>query len=473
MTTVERVGIDEITQMAHLIRRAGFGATTDQLEKFAEQGYEETVEELLNPTSESEVDYYSLYRRHPITEVPGGAVGPGQANWLYYMLNTQNPLVEKMVLFWHHVFATGNAKVDNCNHLLDQIQMFREEGMGNYRNLLVGLARDPAMIFWLDNNENHKGAPNENWGRELLELFSLGVGHYTEEDVYECSRAFTGWTIAAKMPRYPHGRHPWKFEFRPEDHDYTEKTFLGHTGNFDGEDIIDIILQQDACPRFIARHLYNFFVEDEPQVPAWNIEDPNNPEAIEELAKELIDSNYEMKPVLRKLFNSEYFKQSAFNRIKSPVEVVVGTLRSVEDMLGPDPRLEATAKEPGYMGQDILDPPSVEGWHTGKEWINSGALVKRVNFVSDRISDVTLPGVAKMISRISGEGRPMSPQNFVDRCLYELGPIVVKEETMEELLSHAEEYGEVTWGDDEYHSSATRAAEILSLIVATREYQFG
>ena len=155
------------------------------------------------------------------------------------------------------------------------------------------------------------------------------------------------------------------------------------------------------------------------------------------------------------------------------MEVVVGTLRAVEDMLGPDPRLEATAKEPGYMGQDILDPPSVEGWHTGKEWINSGALVKRVNFVSDRISDVTLPGVAKMISRISGEGRPMSPQNFVDRCLYELGPIVVKEETMEELLSHAEEYGEVTWGDDEYHTSATRAAEILSLIVATREYQFG
>ena len=180
-----------------------------------------------------------------------------------------------------------------------------------------------------------------------------------------------------------------------------------------------------------------------------------------------------MKPVLRKLFNSEYFKQSAFNGIKSPVEVVVGTLRAVEDMLGPDPRLEATAKEPGYMGQDILDPPSVEGWHTGKEWINSGALVKRVNFVSDRISDTSLPGVAKMISRISGEGAVISPRDLVDRCLYELGPIEVKEETMDELLSHAEEDGEVAWDDDAYHISATRAAEVLSLIVATREYQFG
>ena len=381
--------------LAHLLRRAGFGASSDDLDIFSEIGYEATVEKLINVDSETAVDEYSLLRRHPITEVPGGASGPGQANWLYFMLNTQRPLQEKMALFWHHVFATGNAKVDNCNHLLDQIAMFREEGMGNYRNLLVNLARDPAMIFWLDNNENHKNAPNENWGRELLELFSLGVGNYTETDVFECSRAFTGWTIGAKMPRYPYGRHPWKFEFRAEDHDYTEKTFLGHTGNFDGEDIIDIILQQDACSKFIARHLYNFFVEDEPQVPAWNIEAPKNPEAVNQLAKILIDSDYEVKPALRALFNSSFFKESAYKRVKSPVEVVVGTLRLVEDVLGPDPRLEATAKEPGYMGQDILDPPSVEGWHTGREWINSGALVKRVNFVSDRLSDTALPGVKK------------------------------------------------------------------------------
>ena len=400
--------------LAHLLRRAGFGASSDDLDIFSEIGYEATVEKLINVDSETAVDEYSLLRRHPITEVPGGASGPGQANWLYFMLNTQRPLQEKMALFWHHVFATGNAKVDNCNHLLDQIAMFREEGMGNYRNLLVNLARDPAMIFWLDNNENHKNAPNENWGRELLELFSLGVGNYTETDVFECSRAFTGWTIGAKMPRYPYGRHPWKFEFRAEDHDYTEKTFLGHTGNFDGEDIIDIILQQDACSKFIARHLYNFFVEDEPQVPAWNIEAPKNPEAVNQLAKILIDSDYEVTPALRALFNSSFFKESAYKRVKSPVEVVVGTLRLVEDVLGPDPRLEATAKEPGYMGQDILDPPSVEGWHTGREWINSGALVKRVNFVSDRLSDTALPGVKKIISKIADCDGTMSPEELVE-----------------------------------------------------------
>ena len=459
--------------LAHLLRRAGFGASSDDLDIFCEIGYEATVEKLLNVDSEAAVDEYSLLRRHPITEVPGGASGPGQANWLYFMLNTHRPLQEKMALFWHHVFATGNAKVDNCNHLLDQIAMFREEGMGNYRNLLVNLARDPAMIFWLDNNENHKNAPNENWGRELLELFSLGVGNYTETDVFECSRAFTGWTIGAKMPRYPYGRHPWKFEFRAEDHDYTEKTFLGHTGNFDGEDIIDIILQQDACSKFIARHLYNFFVEDEPQVPAWNIEAPKNPEAVDQLAKVLVDSNYEVKPVLRVLLNSSFFKESAYKRVKSPVEVVVGTLRLVEDVLGPDPRLESTAKEPGYMGQDILDPPSVEGWHTGREWINSGALVKRVNFLSDRLSDTSLPGVKKIISKIADCDGTMSPEELVEKCLEQMGPLPVKGKTREELVSHANEQGDITWDEKSYEESAVRASEMLALIASTREYQFG
>ena len=227
---------DEIDLMAHLMRRAGFGATRDELESLVEQGYEETVEQLLNPENQPAADEYMLYRYHPITELPGGAVDPGQANWLYHMINTKRLLEEKMVVFWHYLFATGEAKVDNTDHLVRQIQMFRDYGMGNYRELLVQVAKNPAMIFWLDNNENHKRAPNENWGRELLELFSMGVGNYTEEDVLECSRAFTGWTIGAKMPRYPHGRFPWQFEYRPEDHDFTEKTFLGHTGRFNGEE---------------------------------------------------------------------------------------------------------------------------------------------------------------------------------------------------------------------------------------------
>lgn len=464
---------EDIALFSHLMRRAGFGATREEVESMAEDGYEATVERLLDFESQEPVDDYTLYRYHPITEVPGGAAAPGQANWLYWMVNTKRPLEEKIALFWHHVFATGNAKVDNCNHLLDQIQMFRDEGTGNFRTLLVKLASDPAMIYWLDNNENHKAAPNENWGRELLELFTLGQGNYTEKDVFECSRAFTGWTIGAKMPRFPYGRHPWTFEYREEDHDNTEKTFLGETGNFNGEDIIDIILKQPACSQFIARHLYNFFVEDEEQVPAWNIDPPKNPAAVELLAKTLVDNNYEIEPVLRVLFNSDFFKEALYKKVRNPVEVVVGTLRLTGDLSGPDPRLEAMAREPGYMGQDILDPPSVEGWHTGHEWINSGSLVKRVNFVADRISNVDLPGVKKIIANIAAANGPvMSPTDFVDQCLDQMGPLPVMDNTRQQLISQAESEGDINWDGDQ-DASTRRTGEMLALIGATREYQFG
>ena len=465
---------EEIALMAHLMRRAGFGATRDEIEALADQGYEETVEQLIHLEKQPPVDHHTLYRYHPITEVPGGAIGPGQANWLYYMVNTRRPLQEKMVLFWHHIFATGNSKVDNGNHMVEQAEMFRQYGMGSYRELLVRLASNPAMIYWLDNNESHKRAPNENWGRELLELFSLGVGNYTEKDVYECSRAFTGWTIGAKMPRYPYGRHPWSFEYRPEDHDDTEKTFLGHTGKFNGEDIIDIILQQPACARFIARHLYNFFVADEPQVPAWDIEEPRDPEAIRVLSEAFVEGGFEMRPVLRTLFNSDFFKSESvrYQKVRSPVEVVVGTLRMVGDMHGPDPRLEAVAKEPGYMGQDIMDPPSVEGWHTGKEWINSGSLVKRINFVADRVSNTEMPGVRRIIERVGTNGDVMPVEELVDRCLDILGPMELSDSTRSELVAHSSEEGPVCWSEDR-EGSERRVGETLALIAATREYQFG
>ena len=187
--------------------------------------------------------------------------------------------------------------------------MFREEGLSNFPNLLVKLAQNPAMIYWLDNNGNHYGSINENWGRELLELFSMGVGHYSEDDIKEASRAFTGWTIGTKPPRQPVGRFYWSFEFKPEDHDYGEKEFLGNVGNFDGDDIIDIIVKQEDTARFLARHLYNFFVADEPQVPAWNITPPNDQEAIDSLVKAYMDSGADIKSILRVLFQLRFLQE--------------------------------------------------------------------------------------------------------------------------------------------------------------------
>ena len=466
---------EDIALMAHLLRRAGFGSNPDQLEELVEQGYENTVEQLVNPPDDvPRADQYLLFRLIPPLEHGGPSPVPAAANFLYNMVNTQRHLEEKMTLFWHHVFATANSKVDNVNHLNIQIQMFRDHGLGNYRDMLVRVAQNPAMIYWLDNNENHKRAPNENWGRELLELFSMGVGNYTEKDVFECARAFTGWTIGAKIPREPYHRFSWYYEFRPEEHDFSEKTFLGHTGNFDGEDIIDIILQQPACPRFVARHLYNFFVGDEPQVPAWNIEPPGNPEAIEQMAATFVDSGFEIKPVLREMFNSDFFKESMYQKVKSPAEVVVGTLRLTGDLQGPDPRLSDVGQEPAYMGQSLLNPPSVEGWQTGRDWFNSGSVVSRINFVADRVGNIDLPGVQSIIAKVASDGTSTTPEALVDRCLDLMGPVQVSENTHRQLASHAEEEGVMSWAtDEEYATSARRVGDMLALIAAATEYQFG
>jgi hypothetical protein len=463
---------DDIGLMAHLMRRAGFGASRDELETRVAKGYEATVEELLNPDQLPPVDPYTLLRHQPAALLPGGQPPMGNVNYMYYLVNTKRPLEEKMALFWHHVFATGNSKVDNYDQLLEQIVMFRQDGMGNYRDLLLKIAKNPTMIFWLDNNQNHGTAVNENWGRELLELFSLGAGNYTEVDVRECSRAFTGWTFETKIPRLPYGRFPWKFEYRPEDHDDGIKTFLGHTGNFNGEDIIDIVVSQPACAKFICRHLYNFFVADEAQVPAWPIEAPRNPEAVAEMAAIFRASKCDIKPVLRHMFNAEWFKKARYQHLKSPAEVVVGTLRLVGGYELPKPGYGELSMQPSYMGQDLLNPPSVEGWHTGSEWINSGALMSRINFVAEQVGNTSLPGVQSILGHLKTHGT-MQPEQLVDNCLDLLGPVEVGADTKKELTDQAKQWGQIRFDTPAHEQAAAKhTAELLQLIVATREYQF-
>jgi uncharacterized protein (DUF1800 family) len=460
----------DIGLMAHLMRRAGFGASREELEMCAAKGYNAIVEELLHPEESEPADQNVLLRYQPAALLPGGQPPMGNINWMFHLVNTKRPLQEKMALFWHHVFATGNSKVDNYDQLLEQIDLFRDKGMGNYRELLVALAQNPAMIYWLDNQENHKRAVNENWGRELLELFSMGQGNYTEKDVREASRAFTGWGIAAKIPRLPYGRFPWEFEYNPEDHDDTEKEFLGHKGNFNGEDIINIIVQQPACATFICRHLYNFFVADEPQVPSWKIEPPQDPQAMAALTKSFRESSFDMRAVLRTLFTSDFFKNARFNKIKSPAELVVSTLRMVGGENLPRPHYgEEIAMQPTYMGQDLLNPPSVEGWHTGKEWINSGSLMSRINFAAQMVGDMSRPGVRFMINRIKARGT-LQPEQLVDTALDLMGPLEVGPGTRQELLTFAREGGDLRW--DNSAEAEQRVTQLLQLVVATREYQF-
>ena len=463
---------EELALMAHLMRRAGFGATREELEARVQQGYENTVEELLNPETQQPADRLEFLRYHPGFWKPVTSPGMGAATWLYDLINTQRVLQEKMALFWHQVFATGQSKVDHWHEIQNQIDLFRQLGMGDYRQLLVELAQNPAMIYWLDNCDNHAYAVNENWGRELLELFSMGVGNYTEDDVRECSRAFTGWTLSPNIPRNAYGRYNWGFEYRSEDHDEGDKTFLGHTGNFNGEDIIDIVCQQPATARFIARHLYNFFVADEPQVPSWSVTPPREPELIEALAQVYVDSNYNITPMLRLLLLSDSFKNARFSKIKSPAEMVVSTLRFVGGFEFPAPGIGNLSKQAGYMGQELLNPPSVEGWHTGAEWINSGTLMKRVNFAADMVGDLNRPGVQSIVERVKRQG-DLGPDKFVDTCLDLMGPLQVNEETRQQLAGHAAESGTLTWASEtEIDQSSQRVAEMLQLVVATREFQY-
>jgi uncharacterized protein (DUF1800 family) len=288
--------------------------------------------------------------------------------------------------------------------------------------------------------------------------------------VRETSRAFTGWTIRPKLPRQPFGRFPWRFEYLAEDHDDSEKTFLGHTGNFNGEDIIDIIVKEPATSRFICRHLYNFFVADDVQVPAWTIEQSRDEEALGMIIDSFEQSGYELKAVLHTIFNSDFFKNARYAKIKSPAEVVAGTLRLVGTYQTPEPSITNIGADPGYMGQALLDPPSVEGWYTGQEWINSGSLLARINFVADRVADSSLPGVKSIVHQMKSQG-VNTPEDLLQASLEHMGFLEVAPETREQLLEQAKSDGNLNWDDE--RAAGERVGQMLALVGATTEYQFG
>ena len=320
------------------------------------------------------------------------------------------------------------------------------------------------MIFWLDNNENHKDAPNENYGRELLELFSMGVGNYTEDDIKNASRAFTGWTFAQPIPLYPQGAYPPEFEFVDEDHDGSDKTFLGNTGPLDGDDIIEIIVGKPATANFIARHLYNFFVADEFQVPAWNENPPKDPDAISDLSQVFMDTNGDVKQVLRTLFNSEFFKSARFKRVKSPVEFLVGVLKLTGEYSDP------TKRSPDYgiativMGQELMNPPTVEGWHTGAEWLDAGTLSERINFAVEAVSDIEKPRINALIAGYSDQNGSSDDEASVllDYCLEEFGGIQPSDEDLSRMKLS------VTAAKDQPQEQLVKT---LQCIVSSPEYQ--
>ncbi len=281
--------------------------------------------------------------------------------WSNRMVATKHPLEEKMALFWHGHFAVNEAKVRDYRKMLGQLDLFYKYGTGNFRDLIVGEAKDPAMLSFLDAGVNVKGAPNENFAREIMELFTMGVGNYTEKDIREAARAFTGWNYV-----------DLQFVVNKDQHDAGSKTFLGKTGNFDGVDIIDVILQQPVTAKFIAGKIYRYFVRQE-----------LSPELQEKLGNTLRTSNYNLATLLETLFLSRdfYSPPSVGTQIKSPVLLAVSTFRKLglKEVPGvPDFNIATTT-----LGQRLFSPPTVAGWAEGRSWITPGLLLERGNFIRD------------------------------------------------------------------------------------------
>jgi uncharacterized protein (DUF1800 family) len=342
----------------HLYRRAGFGATWTELQEAVKSGLGATLTRVIDGQSGAE-------ERNRLIEKAGAAIASKEEAdalrgwWLYLALQSLNPLREKLTLFWHNHFATSIAKVNRVDLMFRQNRLLRRHALGKFQPMLLDISRDPAMLIWLDSNTNIKGAANENYARELVELFSLGVGHYVESDVREAARAFTGWHTDGD-----------EFEFAADLHDAADKKFLGQSGPWNGEDIVRIVLEQPAAALFVVRKLYRFLISEN--------ENPSDA-LLEPLAQTFRKSDYDIGLLVMTMLSSRlFFSEHAYRqRVKSPVEFVVGIVHSFE---GTRPSPATMAPELEAMGQLLFAPPNVKGWSGGKAWLNTATILARNSF---------------------------------------------------------------------------------------------
>jgi uncharacterized protein (DUF1800 family) len=353
----------------HLLWRAQHGASVSDIDRAHRDGLAATLERLLTPQDETPEFKSSDALLFKVAE-QSGDIDDLKAWWVHRLLASANPLVEKMTLFWHNHFATSNAKVRSSEQMAAQNRLFREHALGSMRDLLHAITRDVAMLVWLDGNANRNRSPNENFARELMELFALGVGNYTEKDIQEAARAFSGWHVREGA-----------FWFNRIQHDTREKTVLGRSGNLDGGDIVEICLEQPAAPRFVAGKLLRTFVMPEPA-----------PEAVDTVAECIRRNNFAMRPVLRELLGSQLFysAEARASLIKSPADLIIGALRSLEVRASLPSAVRLMAK----LGQNLFEPPTVKGWEGGRLWINSASMLTRANFAAELTTSQELGAIA-------------------------------------------------------------------------------
>ena len=401
---------------AHLYRRAGFGATAAQLETAVQMQPAELVAQLVQGSDES-VEFSEQMDSLAETALSGGNLENLAPPWLYRMLKTSHQLREKLTLFWHGHFATSAEKVAKADLMLQQNQLLRRYALGDFTQLVQEISRDPAMLVYLDSADNRKSHPNENYARELMELFCLGEGHYSEQDVRELARCFTGWEIRRNQ-----------FRFNRYQHDFGAKKVLDTSGKLDGEQAVQVVLKQPTAPRFIAQKLVQFLVMDEPQATV---------ELIQPLADQLRRDDMQIAGTVQRILGSQlFFSTTAVGRkIRSPVEFAVGLLRSLDGLTN----VNALSQQLRQLGQGLFFPPSVKGWDGGRSWINSSTLVGRANLVYRVLRDEQTSFAAGSLTDVITRQGISQPLEIVNWLCQLLVAVPLAEPTRDQLVAILED----------------------------------
>jgi uncharacterized protein (DUF1800 family) len=369
---------------AHLLRRAGFGGTAAELDRLAAMTSAMMTQSVVDYQQTSNATLEGRLPTLDLTSAKGPNAGAVQAWWLQRMVQTARPLEEKMTLFWHGLLTSGLDKA-GPGQMYVQNQLFRKMALANFDDVLKAVSKDPAMMVYLDTENNRKGKPNENYARELMELFTTGIGHYTEDDVRESARAFTGWTLqGGKQQRYT-----TQSAFNPRYFDSGQKTFMGKTGNFTGDDIVEMLVPLRVTAERLSTRLFSFFAYPNPE-----------PEIVRHLADTFQHSRYNVGAVVREIFGMDAFYSAKAYRalVKSPAELTAQTLRAT----GADARsLLAAANAMAPMGQVLFYPPNVAGWPAGTSWINSSTLLNRINFANAAARRAAAAAAAQTVDQLT------------------------------------------------------------------------
>ena len=477
-------------RLEHVLRRIGFGANPEDLTAYAGQSLTAVVDALLNYESvpddvDSNIgksDYVGVTTRGQFA--PNTVINDARQRELFRMIHSRRPLQEKMALFWHNHFATAYSKINGtygtihgakmmagrqgqvAGNQRGQYELFRNLATGNFAELLIEVSRDPAMLVWLDGRNNTRQRPQENFGREIMELFTIGIGNYVEADVYAAARVFTGWGLRLSGDRASAETSYYEFFYTDGNHDTAAKEFTfpiyvdgGRTiparpasqGMQDGLDLIRALVRHPATAHRLAAKLYAYFVDDV-HAPSQRV--------ISDLANTFMSNNYEIKAVLRRLFTSDYFLESEFARYTWPIEYVVRAIKETGwNGLSVDTAMTPLAN----MGQQLYEPPDVNGWALGPEWFSTSSMLSRMNFAA------TL--MANQKFNLGRELQPyrQSPNSVVDYMLnrYTYAPITPA--VYNALLEYARAGGAWTGSDTQLN---TKSSAIARLIVSSAEYQF-